>query len=168
MAQCLEGWKSVLGQYRYTIRHISGERNAWGDLLSRWVNVPALPIRAVAVFSPCDADDSLPSKGVIRQAQRKELAVEQDEVQSFEANVGLAVLDDEGLFRIEVDNRQVLWIPDGDKTLKMRLMVCAHMRDAGHRGVAATVVRLRNFCVWSDMEADVREFVRQCLHCASG
>ncbi|CAN0398793.1 unnamed protein product, partial [Scytosiphon promiscuus] len=36
LAQQLEGWKGVLGQYRYTIRHISGERNAWGDLLSRW------------------------------------------------------------------------------------------------------------------------------------
>ncbi|CAN0089669.1 unnamed protein product [Sphacelaria rigidula] len=32
MAQRLEGWKG----YRYTICHISGERNAWGDLLSHW------------------------------------------------------------------------------------------------------------------------------------
>ncbi|CAN0004061.1 unnamed protein product, partial [Sphacelaria rigidula] len=49
LAQRLEGWKGVLGQYRYTICHISGERNAWGDLLSRWVNIPTLPARAVAV-----------------------------------------------------------------------------------------------------------------------
>ena len=40
------------------------------------------------------------------------------------------------------------------------------MRDAGHRGVAATLVRLQDFCVWSGMEAQMREFVRQCLHCA--
>ena len=31
LAQRLEGWKGVLGQYRYTICHISGDRNAWGD-----------------------------------------------------------------------------------------------------------------------------------------
>ena len=53
LAQRLEGWKGVLGQYRYTICHTPGDRNAWGDLLSRWVSVPALPVRAVAVFSPC-------------------------------------------------------------------------------------------------------------------
>ena len=54
LAQRLEGWKCVLGQYRYTICHIPGDRNSWGDLLSRWVSVPALPVRAVVVFSPCD------------------------------------------------------------------------------------------------------------------
>ena len=39
------------------------------------------------------------------------------------------------------------------------------MRDAGHRGVAATLVRLQEFFVWSGMEAQMREFVQQCLHC---
>ena len=41
MAQRLENWKAVLGQYRYAIEHIPGERNCWGDLLSRWVKVLA-------------------------------------------------------------------------------------------------------------------------------
>ena len=45
-------------------------------------------------------------------------------------------------------------------------MICAHMRDAGHRGVAATLVRLQEFCVRSGMKAQMLEFVRQCLHCA--
>ena len=71
MAQRLENWKAVLGQYRYAIEHIPGERNCWGDLLSRWVKVPSVPVRSVAVHSPCDADDSLPSVDVIRAAQRK-------------------------------------------------------------------------------------------------
>ena len=42
-----------------------------GDLLSRWVIVPALPVRAVAVFSPCDQDDSMHPKAADRQAQLK-------------------------------------------------------------------------------------------------
>ena len=54
-----------------------------------------------------------------------------------------------------VDN--VLWIPDSDKQLQVHLMKCAHRRDAGHRGVAATLVRLQEFCVWSGMEAQMRE-----------
>ena len=70
MAQRLENWKAVLGQYRYAIEHIPGERNCWGDLLSRWVKVPSVPVRSAAVHSPCDADDSLPSVDVIRVAQR--------------------------------------------------------------------------------------------------
>ena len=44
--------------------------------------------------------------------------------------------------------------------------MCAHKRDTGHRGVAATLVRLQEFWVWSGMEAKMREFVRQCLQCA--
>ena len=96
LAQRLEGWKCVLGPYRYTICHIPGDRNSWGDLLSRW----ALPVRAVAVFGPCDQDDPLPSKAVVRQAQQKALTTDGTEVHSFESAVVLAVLDGEGLFRI--------------------------------------------------------------------
>ena len=76
-----------------------------GHLLSRWVSVPALPVRAVAVFSPCD--HSMPSKAVVRQAQRKVLATDGTELHSFESAVGLAVLDDEGLFRIHARGRHV-------------------------------------------------------------
>ena len=83
LAQRLEGWKGVLGQYRNPICHIPGDRNAWSDLLSRWVSVPALPVRAVAVFSPCDQDDSMPFKAFVRQAQQKALATDGTEVQSF-------------------------------------------------------------------------------------
>ena len=71
MAQRLENWKAVLGQYRHVIQHIPGERNCWGDLLSRWVKVPSVPVRSVAVHSPCDADDSLPSVDVIGQRRGK-------------------------------------------------------------------------------------------------
>ena len=58
-----------------------------------------------------------------------------------------------------------LWIPSGDKALQVRLMVCAHMRSPGHRGVSPTLFRLKEYCIWSHMEFHVREFVSQCLHC---
>ena len=114
-----------------------------GDLLSRWVSVPPLPVRVVAVFGPWDQDDSMPSKAIVRQAQQKALATDSTDVQSLELAVGLAVSDDEGLFRIHARGRHGLWIPDSDKQLQVRLMICAHMRDAGHRRVAATLVRLQ-------------------------
>ena len=101
---------------------------AGGDWLSRWVSVPALAVRAVAVFSPSDQDDSMPSKAVVRQAQQKALATDGTEVQSFESAVGLAVFDDEGLFRIHARGRHVLWIPDSDKQLQVLDDLCAHAR----------------------------------------
>ena len=108
------------------------------------MSVPALPVRAMH------------PKAAVRQAQQKALAADGTEVQSYESAVGLAVLDDEGLFRIHArGGRHVLWIPDSDKQLQVRLMICAHMRDAGYRGVAATLVRLKEFCVWSGMKAQM-------------
>ena len=50
LAQCLEGWKGVLGQYRNTICHIPGDRNEWGDLLSRWVSVAGFACACCGFF----------------------------------------------------------------------------------------------------------------------
>ena len=165
MAQRLEHWKGVLSQYSYAIEHIPGETNCWGDLLSRWVKVPTVPVRSVAVYSPCNADDSLPSVDVIRASQRKAVAHVGGDIRVFASPCGQATLAEDGLFRVRVGSRDVLWIPSDDKALQVRLMVCAHMRSAGHRGVAPTVFRLREYCVWPGMESQVRDFVHQCLHC---
>ncbi|CAN0569674.1 unnamed protein product, partial [Laminaria digitata] len=35
-SQRLLNWATFLGQYPYTIQHIAGTANVWGDLLSRW------------------------------------------------------------------------------------------------------------------------------------
>ncbi|CAM9865980.1 unnamed protein product [Sphacelaria rigidula] len=111
----------------------------WGSLVMQVPTVEIqMPVRAVALY---DAD-----------------------VQSFESDFGTAILHSEGLFRVH--GRNVLWIPSSDKQLQVRLMVCTHMRDAGHRGVAATLVRLQTFRVWQGIETHVGEFIRQCLHCA--
>ena len=58
-AQRLENWKMALARYDYTIMQISDERNSWGDLLSRWVNVPAVAVRAVAVFASSAPDETI-------------------------------------------------------------------------------------------------------------
>ena len=64
-----------------------------------------------------------------------------------------------------LDGRDVLWIPEQAKEMQTRLMVCAHMKDAGHRGVAVTLQRLQGYCCWFRMEVHVTEFVKQYLHC---
>lgn len=66
---------------------------------------------------------------------------------------------------MQIDGRDVLWIPDDAKDLQLRLMVCAHMTEAGHRGSVATLQRVKEYCGWANMDAQVREFVNQRLHC---
>ena len=44
-------------------------------------------------------------------------------------------------------------------------MVCAHMQNAGHRGVRSTAHRLGAYCAWDNMDKDIAKFVSQCLHC---
>ena len=91
-----------------------------------WVKVPSVPVRSVAVHSPCDADDSLPSVDVIRAAQRKAVADVGDNLRSFPTTFGQVSLADDDLFRVRVGNRDVLWIPSGDKALQVRLcaLIC--------------------------------------------
>ena len=67
--------------------------------------------------------------------------------------------DARGIFWINHRGRRVLWIPEKAVEIKQRLLVAAHMRDAGHRGQEATVERLRAYCVWDKMEEDVCVFV---------
>ena len=69
-AQRLDQWKTVLEQYDYTIVHIAGDRNCWGDLLSRSVTVPSVSVRATAVYAARAPDETFPCKQVIRDAQQ--------------------------------------------------------------------------------------------------
>lgn len=73
-------------------------------------------------------------------------------------------MSDERLYRIGMKSGKVLWIPEEGHALQVRLMVYAHVRETGHRGVEATLHRLRSCCVWFCMKKHLTEFVRQCLH----
>lgn len=47
-----------------------------------------------------------------------------------------------GVYRVEDQGVQVLWIPRSERALQVRLMMLAHMQDDGYRGIRATVRRL--------------------------
>ncbi|CAM9248378.1 unnamed protein product, partial [Sphacelaria rigidula] len=134
-------------QYRYVSELIPGERNFLGDLLPRLVKVPTVPVLFIAVYSPCEADGLLPSLDVIRTAQRKTVG---DGIHYFPSTFGQATLADDGLFRVRVGSSD-LWVPSDDKVLQTRLIGCTHRRSAGHRGVAPTLFRLKEYCVWPHM-----------------
>ena len=147
--------------------HTFGERSCWGDLLSRLVNVPAVAVRAVAVFASSAPDEAMPSKDAIHEVQqqaRAGLSTKVSGASSFTTPVGRARKDNKDLFRLGLDGQDVLWIPEQAKEMQMRLMVSVHIKDARHWGVEATLQRLQGHCYWFCMEVHVTEFVKQCLH----
>ena len=113
-------------------------------------------------------DKTLPSKQVIRDAQeasRTNPGTLAAGAASFMTNVGQVSLDADELFRLLVNGRAVLCIPGGATQLQVRLMVCVHLKEAGHRGAVATLQRLSEYYCWFCMEEHVAKFVKQCLHC---
>lgn len=104
-------------------------------------------MRSTAVFMPSKPDATMPSKEVVREAQVNALGVLTESEISFTDSLGRIFKDDEDLFRVNlsIDGRDVLWIPDTAKKLQVRLMVCAHMKEEGHRGSAATLQRNREY-----------------------
>ena len=132
----------VLAQYDYTIMHISGERNCWGNLLSRWVNVSSVAVRTVVVFAGNAPDETLPSKDItpaVQQQARAGLGATVSAASSFTTLVDREMKDNKGLSRVGLDGRDVLWIQEQAKDMQTWLMIGAHIKDAGHRGVVATL-----------------------------
>ena len=116
---------------------------------------------AIQAFTGEDVE--LPSRAAIRRSQEAAVA---GTGTSVDTHFGTAERGQDGVYCVTYKGCAALWVPPADAELQLRLMVCAHMKDAGHRGVEATLARLTRYCVWRDMETDVRGFVRQCLFCA--
>ncbi|CAM9136518.1 unnamed protein product, partial [Laminaria digitata] len=64
-----------------------------------------------------------------------------------------------------VTSTGALLTPEDAKELQLRLLVCGHCGEAGHRGKEATMERLRPSCYWTHMEKGVCSFVDDCLNC---
>ena len=127
-----------------------------------------MTVWAIAVLvgsAPCETmpyKDAFPE---VQQQARAGLSTIVNGVSSFTTPVGRTMKDNADLFRVGLDGRDVLWIPEQAKEIQTRRMVCAHMKEAGHGGIVATLQRLQGYCCWFHKEANVIEFVKQCLHC---
>ena len=80
-SQRLEHWRTFLGQYRFTVVHIPGVENNWGDFLSRMMpKQPVTSRRATAVYFDRSMDHPLPTKQAIRETQA--VLLDQPEVET--------------------------------------------------------------------------------------
>lgn len=105
--------------------------------------------------------------------QKRELPASQaavaQEREAVTTEFVLATRDHGGVYWVPYFEWRVLWVPNGTHELYVRLRVCAHMGEAGYRGVEAMpgwLDRLRRYCIWKTMEAYAKEFIRQCLYYA--
>ena len=73
VAQRLQGWRVLVGQFPYTIVHIIGDENCWGDLLSLWVTRPGGPVCVHASIKCTEVlfvgSDKFPTKEVVHGVQ---------------------------------------------------------------------------------------------------
>lgn len=59
------------------------------------------------------------------------------------------------------------WIPNSDHLMQLRLLIAAHARPGGHRGIVATEAAISKFGQWTTMWKDVQSIVSSCFHCLS-
>ena len=87
--------------------------------------------------------DKFPAKEVVRGVQ----AVAAEGGPTRDTALGVASLDSKGLYRVEHHVHRVIWVPAGADSLKKRLLVCAQLEGARHRGIDATKARVERHCV---------------------
>ena len=115
----------------------------------------------LSLWCTTDVDYSFPSMGEIRDRQD----IYTDGKAVLDSPLGSMMRGENRLYRVDYGGMQVIWVPPAERSLQVRLMVCAYMQEVGHRGICATMHRLGAYCVWEGMKEDVTEFVHQCLHC---
>ena len=64
-----------------------------------------------------------PTKDIVRGVQ----AAAAEDGPTLDTALGLALLDSDGLYRVEHHGHRVIWVPAGADSLKKRLLVCAHL-----------------------------------------
>ena len=75
-------------------------------------------------------NDTFPTKEVVRGVQ----AATAEGGPTLDTALGVDSLDSEGLYRVEHHGHHVIWVPGRAGSLKKRLLVCARLEGAEHRG----------------------------------
>ena len=124
-------------------------RSVGGEAADSAEEIPVC-VRSIAVVVPTDADYSFPSMGIIRDHQD----IYTDGKAVLDSPLEIVARGGNGSYRVDYGGMQVIWVPPEERSLQVRLMVCAHLQDAGHRSICATMYRLEAYCFWEGMEEE--------------
>ena len=61
----------------------------------------------------------------------------------------------------------LIWIPDEDEKMQLRICVIGHTGPAGHRGYEITLSRIKEVFTWRLMKEEMRPFTQKGIHCLS-
>lgn len=91
--------------------------------------------------------DSLGAKGKVHSREKNKTEGREwdscdESCRGSDTFIGVGGWGTDGLYWVEHGGRQALWTPDGAKPMQKRLLVCAHMQEAGYRGVDAIPARV--------------------------
>ena len=158
-ASKLMRWALRLSSYSYVIEHISGDKNVWADMLTRWAapsnqTVCSMRIKSM-IFAPIsphlETTYDWPKMRDVRESQQ---ASSEAAPRRFTQQNGLYI-----------DSKHVYWIPSNDDQMKTRILVAGHAGIAGHRGISTTKEGIVQHFWWKNCHDDIESFVKSCLHC---
>lgn len=185
MRERLQRTAVSLQRFDYTIEHIPGERQTWGDILSRWrdkCTAAVVPqVLALRKFGPMQVFDTMcddfmwPTVLEIAAIQSEALLRLPDqskEVGEYGRVLYLSPAGDDRLIRASTvagdpTTFKRVWIPHEAEDLRVRMTVISHQGSMGHRGVSNTLSALQEKFLWMGQEKDVKGFIHDCLHCLS-
>jgi len=133
VANKLLRWALKLCGHRYVIEFLSGSRNVWADLLTRWA-APYTERQAklAVLYAPINpsgnSDYDWPNRNDIIKSQQKSKS-ERPKHHSLAKGIVL-------------DGKNRTWIPEDDAQLKLRILIAAHCGIAGHRAKTTTALSI--------------------------
>ena len=152
-------WALKLSAYRYVIEYVEGTRNVWADMLTRWAVKSRHNTRVARLASVMYAPISASEKKEFEWPSRADLIKSQKSSRDkypkkFNMNNGM-IQNDQG----------VVWIPQKDDLLKIRILIAAHTGLGGHRKKTTTLRSLKDHFAWETLDVDVETFCESCIHC---
>ncbi|KAH9092351.1 hypothetical protein LEN26_018494 [Aphanomyces euteiches] len=178
VADKLARWAVTMSAFNYTIEHVPGENNVWGDLLSRWGNSAAMDVNA-AVWS-CDESDNI-TRPQLKRLVTLPLPIQSPLTKDFQwptlsyiEQVQNEHVDDKAKVMHHLQSDPIdhvgringlIWIPPNATELQLSILVIAHAGAMGHRGMSATKTALMQRFTWKGIGEDAELFVRNCLQC---
>ena len=110
-ADKLQRWSMVLQMFRYTVEHVAGSENVWGDLLSRWSRPNYNKER---VSGRCCALSAVTNVSPLEKTDFEWPSLEQTKAIQDKALVGQAATSytKDAVKLVWVDAQGRTWIPD--------------------------------------------------------
>lgn len=143
------------------IEHVASGSNVIADILTRWTQRYRNERRAMKTICslPDAASQVIPTADQVLWPDLITIRKSQDDTRRYRTGFNLNP-------ETQVwENVGRIWIPEADLELQLKVLVASHYGTIGHRGIEATRSILRENFFWENMDQDVEQLVKGCIHC---